>query len=122
MTKYHAHPYVTKTGKVKYKYLPYSCPESKQWKVLDQALSITIPKFYHAIIDSVQTSKALKNRAESLYTKFTAGRGMQKFIAYNDMDNHNKNVADIAATEGWEKAAEHMCKGLTYAEMRERYG
>jgi len=84
--KYDAHPYVTKDGYICYEYLPYCCPESKKWAVLEQALCITIPKFYHTVMDSDQSSKALKNSVESLYTNFITGYGSQLFTNYQDMD------------------------------------
>ena len=121
-TKYYHHPHVTSNGMIMYSMLPYPCPESKQWNVLDQALSITIPKIYHAVMESSQSSEDLKDRAQRLYTKFIAGRGCS-ISNYDKMDSDNKNVADIAATEGWEKAAKHMLSSCdSYAEMRAKYG
>ncbi len=53
-----------------------------------------------------------------------AGRG---YICYNGMDDNNKKVMDIQATQGWDAAIKHMTTGAdgkprSYAEMREMYG
>ena len=120
--QYHLHPYVTPDGHIMYEYLTDPCPDSKSWSVLDQALSISIPRLYHNIMNSEQCSDQLKSRAENLYTDFISGRGSDLFT-YNEMDADNKKAADIAATEGLEKAAEFMISSSgSYAEMRAKYG
>ena len=121
--KYHLHPYFTPDGYIMYEYLPYPCPDSKNWSVLDQALSVSIPRLYHNIMNSEQCSDQLKARAENLYTDFISGRGKDVLLTYNKMDADNKKAADIAATEGFEKAAEFMLSSCgSYAEMRSKYG
>ena len=46
-----AHPVVSSTGYIYYKYYPYSCSESKSWEALTHALSITIPKICNSIYE-----------------------------------------------------------------------
>lgn len=49
------------------------------------------------------------------------------YMFYNSMDDNNKKVMDIQATEGWDAAIKHMTTNSdgtprSYAEMRELYG
>ena len=135
-TKYYTHPYLTSNGMIGYIYCPYPCPESKRWSVLGDALRITIPKLYHSILNDKSSTPELIEKASTLYQTLNDGtvpeqipEPVPKTVSgpipdqlIEKMDENNSSIAKIVNEKGWEEGVNEMMKGLTYSEMRARYG
>jgi plasmid rolling circle replication initiator protein Rep len=67
-----------------------------------------------------------QNDQETSEKRFASN--FKKNILYSCMDNKNKEILDVMASEGGKKAIEHMFtdsdtgRKLSYSEMRSRYG
>lgn len=126
--KYYHHPVLSKSGYINYKYYSYPCPESKSWSVLEDALKINIPRIYNAVNKDPNSTPDLKKKVSNLYddlhrmNSISSHTVSTKSTPLVGMDDANKKVYEIARTEGWEAAANHMLKGRTYSEMRAMYG
>ena len=138
-TSYYAHPYLTSNGMIGYKYYSFPCPDSKKWEVLGDALNISIPKLYSKVIDDESSSPELIEKATNLHNTWKTSLVPEQvpeqvleevpetktFMAVDPtekMDEHNRRIANIVKEKGWEEGAKEMMKGLTYSEMRSRYG
>lgn len=115
---FYPHPVANSDGMISYVFKDFPCPESKSWEVLNKALSISIPRLCENIANDPSSSEQLKERATNLYEDWIS----TEIPTYKAMDEANKEIALIVVKDGWMKAAEAMCKGRTYAEMRELYG
>ena len=134
-TSYYAHPYLTSNGMIGYKFHSSPCPESKKWDVLGEALNISIPNVYGKVIDDESSSPELIEKATNLHNTWKNSLVPEQvpnqvpetktFMAVDPtekMDEHNSRIAKIVNEKGWEEGAREMMKGLTYSEMRSRYG
>lgn len=130
-TSYYPHPYLTSNGMIGYMYHSYPCPESKELEVLGDALNISIPKLYSKVIDDETSSPELIDKASRLHNTWKNSLVPEQvpetktFMAVDPtekMDEHNRRIANIVKEKGWEEGAKEMMKGLTYSEMRSRYG
>lgn len=134
-TKYYAHPYLTSNGMIGYMFYSYPCHESKKWEVLGDALNISIPRLYSKVIDDESSSPELIEKASKLHNTWKNSLVPEQvpekvpetktFMAVDPtekMDEHNRRIANIVKEKGWEEGAREMMKGLSYSEMRSRYG
>ena len=135
-TKYYAHPYLTSNGMIGYMFYPYPCPESKSWSVLGDALNVNIPKLYHTVLNDKSSTPELIEKAATLYQTLNDGTVPEQIPELvpktvsgpisgqliEKMDEPNKRIANIVNEKGWEEGVNEMMKGLTYSEMRARYG
>ena len=134
-TSYYPHPYLTSNGMIGYKFYSFPCPESKKWKVLEDALNISIPRIYSQVIDDTSSSPELIEKASKLHNTWENSlvpeevpktvpepRTRVSDELIEKMDEHNSRIAKIVNEKGWEEGTREMMKGLTYSEMRSRYG
>ena len=145
--KYYPHPYLTSDGSIGYKNYPYPCSKSKSMDILGQALNISIPKLYHTVLNDKSSSPDQIKKATNLYNKWETSlvpepvpepvfelvpkpspksvSGTVKLVPdqlIEKMDENNSRVAKIVNEKGWEEGVNEMMKGLTYSEMRAKYG
>ena len=142
-TKYYAHPYLTSNGMIGHTFYSYPCPESKKYEVLGKALNISIPKLYHNVLNDKSSTPELIEKASTLYQTLnnsTVPEQIPKIVSkpvpehiqetktivsdqlIEKMDEHNSSIAKIVNEKGWEEGVNEMMRGLTYSEMRARYG
>lgn len=138
-TKYYPHPYLTSNGMIGYMYYTYPFPESKSMNVLGKAHSISIPRIYHKVINDELSPSTLFKKASRLHqmwenslvtsnfhkTVHETVPGPRPLVSeelIETMDEHNRRIAKTVNEKGWEEGAMEMMKGLTYSEMRSRYG
>ena len=130
--EYYPHPYLTSDGYIGYKNYPYPCTKSKRIDVLGQALNVNIPKLYQTVLNDKSSSPKQIEKATTLYNNWktslvpeTIPEPVLKPVPddlIKKMDEPNKRIAKIVNEEGWEEGVNEMMRGLTYSEMRARYG
>ena len=130
--EYYPHPYLTSDGYIGYKHYPYPCTKSKRMDVLGQALNVNIPKLYHTVLNDKSSSPKQIENATTLYNNWktslvpeTIPEPVLKPVPdelIEKMDEPNQRIAKIVNEEGWEEGVNEMMRGLTYSEMRARYG